>query len=95
MELGLGEINQDDVGIVPQAIEHDLFAVRRDVEGSHRGANVETGQGARFFRGEIERPEILPRTLSLHVNRASPVGQKAVRVSDVGRNRLDGSISCP
>jgi hypothetical protein len=51
LELRLGEINQDDVRIVPKAVEHNLFAVRRDVEGSHRGPNVESGREARRFRG--------------------------------------------
>ena len=56
------EVDQGDVGVLALAVEHDLVAVRSNVERSHRRDVVRLGQLATLHRGEIEHPRASPST---------------------------------
>jgi hypothetical protein len=51
------KVDQDDIRVFMRAVEDYLFAVRCDVEGSHRGAVPQTGEPASFFSNQVQRPE--------------------------------------
>jgi len=67
-ESSFWQINQNDIRVLPQAVEHDLLTVRRDVESSHRGGIVKMGERASLLRGQVEQPKILRRAPSLHID---------------------------
>ena len=52
-------IDQHHIGILPQSVERNLFAVRRDVEGSHGRAIIQARETAGCHPSQIEQPEIL------------------------------------
>ena len=56
--VSLWLVDQDDVRVFPRAIEHDVFAVRRDVERPERTLIGESGELTGALRGEMEQPEI-------------------------------------
>ena len=47
------QFDQDNIGILPRPIEHDVPAVGRNVEGSQRALIAETRHGTRFSGREI------------------------------------------
>src|SRR5262249_58876011 len=53
------QIDKNNVGILPQAVEHDLLAIGSDIERSHRRVLSQMGKLARRFRRHIENPEVL------------------------------------
>ena len=57
--LFLGKIDYDYIRVLPQAVEHDLFPVARDVAGPHRGTVLKPSERAGFHGGELKQPEIL------------------------------------
>ena len=52
------QVDQDDVGVLPEAVEHDVFPVRRDVEPSQVSLVAETCDLTSLARDEIEQPEV-------------------------------------
>ena len=52
-ERSFWQINQNDIGVLPQAVEYDLLAIRRDVEGPHGRAVVEVGERAGLLRDQV------------------------------------------
>jgi len=52
--LFFGKIDHDDIRVLTQAVEHDLFPVAGDVEGLHSGPVLQPGKWARFHGSEIE-----------------------------------------
>ena len=75
------QIDEHNVRVFAQTVEHDLLAVRRDVEGAHGGRIVEMSEGAGPLRGQIEQPEVLGGKWPLHVNQRFASGQKAAALS--------------
>ena len=57
--LFFGKIDHDDMRVLTQAVEHDLFPVAGDVEGPHAGTVLKSGERARLHGSEIEQPEVL------------------------------------
>jgi hypothetical protein len=55
----LRQVNQHDIRIVPQPVEHDLLPVGHNVECAHAGGVRQMRERARFLVGKIEEPEIL------------------------------------
>src|SRR5215813_1388678 len=83
------QIDKNNVGILPQAVEYDLLAIGSDIERSHRRVLSEMCKLARRFRRHIENPEVLSCCPALHVNETVATGQEpyALAVSvhgDVG-----------
>jgi hypothetical protein len=64
MRASLLQIDKDDVRIIARPVEHDLSAVRRNVEPMDVTMVAEPGELARGVRRQIEQPEIWPRTAS-------------------------------
>jgi hypothetical protein len=53
------QIDKNNVGILPQAVEHDLLTIGSDIECSHRRVLSEMCKLARRFRRHIENPKVL------------------------------------
>ena len=58
MRVSLRLLDQDDVRILPDTVEHDCFAIRHDVEGAYPAAGAEMGELTCGLRREIEHPEV-------------------------------------
>src|SRR5215831_12958201 len=72
------QIDKNNVGILPQAVEHDLLAIGSDIECSHRRVLSEMCKLARRFRRDVENPEVLSCWLSApHVNETLPTGEES------------------
>src|SRR5215471_20106423 len=71
------QIDKNNVGILPQAVEHDLLAIGSDIECSHRRVLSEMRELARPFRRDVENPEVLNWVRALHVNETIPTGQES------------------
>src|SRR5215471_17534421 len=73
------QIDKNNVGILPQAVEYDLLAIGSDIERSHRRVLLsEMRKLARRFRRHIENPEVLSCWVrALHVNETLATGQEA------------------
>jgi len=52
--LFFGKIDHDDLRVLTQAVEHDLFPVAGDVEGPHGGTVLKPGEWAGLHGCEIE-----------------------------------------
>ena len=52
------QVDEDDIRILARAVEDDLLAVGRDVEGQERAVIVEAGELTDRSGGEIQPPEI-------------------------------------
>src|SRR5215813_608204 len=84
------QIDKNDVGILPQAVEDDLLAIGSDIERSHRRVLSEMGKLAHPFRRDVENPEVLTWSHALHVNETLPTGQESYTLAvslqvDVGQ----------
>src|SRR2546427_215125 len=75
-ESSFWQIDQHDVGVFPQAIEHNLLAVGGDIEGPHGGVVAEMGEGPRLLRRQIQQPEVLQWKQPLHVNQPLAIRQE-------------------
>lgn len=53
------QIDQDDVRIVSQLVEHNLLAVGCDVERPHVPVIAQAGEGPALSGLQVEEPEIL------------------------------------
>src|SRR5215467_6349898 len=73
------QIDKNDVGILPQAVEDDLLAIGSDIERPHRRVLLsEMRKLARRFRRHIENPEVLSCwARALHVNETLSTGQES------------------
>src|SRR5262249_13144783 len=71
------QIDKNNVGILPKAVEHDLLAIGSDIERSHRRVLSEMRKLARRFRRDVENPEVLNWVRALHVNETLPTGQES------------------
>src|SRR5215831_2373247 len=71
------QIDKNNVGILPQTVEHDLLAIGSDIERSHRRVLSEMRELARPFRRDVENPEVLNWVRALHVNETIPTGQES------------------
>src|SRR5215831_9027538 len=72
------QIDKNNVGILPQAVEHDLVTIGSDIECSHRRVLSEMCKLARRFRRHIENPEVLSCwARALHVNETLATGQES------------------
>src|SRR5262245_21395943 len=72
------QIDKNNVGILAQAVEHDLLAIGSDIERSHRRVLSEMCKLARRFRRDVENPEVLNCWLrAVHVNETLPTGQES------------------
>jgi hypothetical protein len=56
--VSLREIDDDDVRILPDTIEHDRFPVRHDVERPYSAAIAKMGELTCGLRRQIEQPEV-------------------------------------
>ena len=54
-----GQFDHEDIRIIPQTIEHNLFAVCRDVEVLHLKARLQFGELTLFSCAQIDTIEVL------------------------------------
>ena len=81
--MSLRQIDQDDVRILPDTVEHDLLPVGRDVERLYPAAIAEARERASLVRGEIEQPEIA-WVRAWHVHQTRSIRQEAMRTAQGG-----------
>ena len=58
MHLLLRPVDQDDVGVLLRAVEHDVFSVRRDVEAAQASLVGQLCELSLLAGDEIEQPEV-------------------------------------
>src|SRR5215475_3681480 len=71
------QVDKNDVGILPQAVEYDLLAIGSNIERPHRRVLSEMCKLARPFRRDVENPEVLNWVQALHVNETLPTGHES------------------
>src|SRR5580698_9045479 len=69
--IARGQIDEHDIGILSRPVKHNLFAVRSDVEGSHRSGVFEVRQGTGFHGSQIEQPKVLRNGRIWHKDQAA------------------------
>src|SRR5215475_7285382 len=101
-----GQIDEDDVRVLPHAVEDNLPAVRRHVKAPDGIARLQVGELAALPGIEIYYPEVLAEIIAEQRDNLPSARQKAVTIAAsqypqlgqgmwilLGRHRLDG-VSC-
>src|SRR5262245_14652934 len=75
------QIDQHEIRVLTDPIEHDVTAIRCDVERSHGCTIRETRELPAFLGCQVEHPEVLRRQQPLHVHDVAPARKKAVALA--------------
>src|SRR5262245_36559648 len=62
----LRQIDQTDIGVLANPIEHDARAIRRDVEGVHRRRTRQLRQLPALVRVKVQLPEVVVAGCTIH-----------------------------
>ena len=78
LSLVFREIDQDDVRVITQSVEHDPRSVGGDVKCADGAGVVEPSQLAVLHRRQVEEPEVLVKvSRGLHVDQTPSVREKS------------------
>src|SRR5512141_528622 len=88
-------VDHDDVGVLPNAVEHDLATVGRSVEAVGLVSRLEVRESTLLSRLEVDQPEVLVPVRSLQDDETSAVAEEAVSIRLMPNGQLRNGVWCP